>query len=95
LRLEVTGRARQEADDVRKWYRRRSRQAAKDFSLELRATMGRIRSNPMQYQVSDFDNRHARVHRFPYLVVFHVQEPRVVVTAVIHAHRDPSSYAHR
>lgn len=66
-----------------------------DFLLCIEESFSKIERNALQYQLVHKGLRRCLVHRFPYAVFYFVDDNDVIVTAVIHAHRDPTSWDER
>jgi len=72
------------------WYESRAAGLGSRFELELRNTLRRIAEGPGMFPVIESDIRRARLHVFPYLVVFRTHATFVEVAAVVHAARRPA-----
>ena len=61
------------------------------FAIEIFAAVERIKANPGMWPVLDDQVRRFLVHRFPYGVIYSVDEQRsqVLILAVMHLHRQP------
>ena len=94
-RLVVLPDARGEIEEASDWYHERSGSLGSSFRAEIRACFARIRENPFKYQRLYREARSALLHRFPYSIVFVVQEPDVLVVACIHQRRDPLAWQAR
>lgn len=66
-----------------------------DFSSEVHATIQRILAFPNAWQLLDGDIRRALVHRFPYGVLYAVEENRIWLVAVMNLHRQPEYWQER
>jgi len=60
-----------------------------EFLTELRRAVDRILTHPNAWQRMDATYRRCRLHRFPYGVMYRVDEDAqlIVVTTVLHMHR--------
>jgi toxin ParE1/3/4 len=87
--------ARRDVLEAHRWYRKQSPQLGHQFRDALDATVGRIRHNPLAYQVLFREVRRALVRRFPYAVFFKSLDEAVVVVAVLHMRRDPALWKSR
>ena len=63
-----------------------------DFLAEIRGTLQRIIQWPEAWQPLDAEIRRCRTHRFPYGVVYSVENGEVIVIALMHLHRHPDSW---
>ncbi len=68
-----------------------------DFLKEFRRAIDRILSFPDGWQQLDAMYRRCRLRRFPYGVLYRVDEPndRVIVVGVLHLSRDPGLWRRR
>ena len=63
-----------------------------DFIQEVRATILRISQWPKAWQPLDAEIRRCRTHRFPYGIVYAVENDEVLLISVMHLHRHPDSW---
>jgi plasmid stabilization system protein ParE len=82
----------QEAVD---YYEERREELGRDFYLEVRSTLQRIQQFPNTWPVLDRDIRRCLVNRFPYGVLYSVEEDGIFIVAVMHLRRDPDYWKHR
>jgi len=66
-----------------------------DFSAEIHAAIQRIQAFPLAWQVLEGEIRRALVHRFPYGVLYAVEENRIWIVAVMNLHRQPEYWQDR
>lgn len=67
----------------------------RDFLLCVEETLDKAQKNPQIYRKIYRELRRIPVRRFPYRVFFLVQGQEVIVTAVFHVRKDPSSWPGR
>jgi toxin ParE1/3/4 len=77
------------------WYEKEQTGLGQDFLNELRSTYDRIADGPLVYRDIRSGIRRALLRRFPFAVYFAVEGDRVVVLAILHAHRDPAEWQRR
>ncbi|NDJ15102.1 MAG: type II toxin-antitoxin system RelE/ParE family toxin [Acidobacteriia bacterium] len=65
------------------------------FAGAVADTVDRIAAAPLSYAVVEKGRRRAGVHRFPYGLIFLVEESRIVVIACFHGRRDPGQWQGR
>jgi plasmid stabilization system protein ParE len=65
------------------------------FSGEFFETLKFIQEFPNGWKKVGRHTRKCPLRRFPYLILYVVEESRIVITAVAHQHRHPSSYLDR
>jgi plasmid stabilization system protein ParE len=63
-----------------------------DFLLEVRETIQRIVQWPQAWQPLDDEIRRCRTHRFPYGIIYTLENGEVLVLSVMHLHRHPDSW---
>ncbi|THB69170.1 MAG: type II toxin-antitoxin system RelE/ParE family toxin [Gammaproteobacteria bacterium] len=66
-----------------------------DFLLCLEEALSKIERTPKQYQFMHKELRRCLVHRFPYVVLYFIEDSCIIVTAVLHARKNPSSWDER
>lgn len=81
--------AKADFDAAFDWYAARSESAAIRFSDEIQGSLDRVARDPERFARLDAVNRQARVRRFPYRVIFQVEDDRVTVVAFAHHSRRP------
>ncbi len=67
----------------------------REFLNELGLLIFRIIENPLQYPLYIRETRKTRLSRFPYLVLYRLNEPQIYLMAVMDGRRDPKSVVHR
>lgn len=78
------------------WYQERNQAAARRFVAEVDRILGTIDSQPERYGWYDDEFREAVLLRFPFSVVYRVEESGdVLVVAVAHASREPGYWQGR
>lgn len=77
------------------WYEDRVTGLGSDFLLSVDAVLNAIARNPQQYQIIHKTIHRALTKRFPYEILFIVEEKRIVVLAIFHAKRDPRHWQDR
>lgn len=87
--LEYLDQAVAEAEAAARWYAKRSPTAAARFSAELDAAEAAILDRPDAWPSAEGGNRRYLLRRFPFSVVYRVEESRVLIVAVAHGRRRP------
>ena len=74
------------------WYRERSIQAAENFVAQIEAVVSAIQEQPDFYRKTYKQYREARAKKYPYSIVYFVDEVNdlVVITSVFHQKRNPA-----
>jgi len=82
--------ANRDIDAAAHWYEEQQAGLGIDFLDELEVMLTYLESNPFLFQAFSDSFRQAPLHRFPYVVIYRIEEPdTVVVLAVFHTERDP------
>jgi toxin ParE1/3/4 len=86
--------------EARAWYDNIRPQLGEHFALAVEATIEAIAEHPSQFPVVHRSRRRAGVRRFPYGILFEiqereVQEHRIVVIACFHGRRNPRRWQSR
>lgn len=66
-----------------------------EFLDEVISAFRAIAQRPLQYPVVRRDTRRALMPRFPFGIYFRVENPNIVVVAVIHGSRHPDCWQRR
>ena len=82
-------------DDACSWYERRSEGLGDDFLISVGEAFERIRRHPESCAVIHDEARRAQVARFPYGIIYLVEQDAIVVIGVIHNSRDPNQWLSR
>ena len=87
--------AREDMDEILKWYSNQKVELAKSFWESLSETIYLIQQHPFHYPVIFKQFRKAVLNVFPYCVYFRVDKKSVVVLAVTHHKRNPKIWKKR
>ena len=90
-----TPEANEDLLDARAWYDNISPDLGERFALAVEATVDVIAEHPLQFPIIHRNRRRAGVRRFPYSVLFELQEHRIVVIACFHGRRNPRRWQSR
>jgi plasmid stabilization system protein ParE len=94
-RLELRQEAEVEIFDAALRYEQERPNLGFRFESEVDATIRRTVENPLQFPEVESGIRRALVRIFPYGVFFLLEEPLVLVIAVLHLHRHPDAWKGR
>jgi plasmid stabilization system protein ParE len=84
--------AAQELRDAARYYESQVPGLGHDFITEVRAVIRRILDHPQAWQLLDEEIRRCRTHRFPYGIIYSIEQGEVLVVSVMHLHRYPDSW---
>ena len=93
--IVLTEEAREDIEDVRSWYRRRSDVLSRDFARSLRLCFHGIEQFPEQYPVVHRNIRRALLRRFPYMILYVPLGQASAVLGCFHVRRNPQDWQSR
>jgi toxin ParE1/3/4 len=94
-RLTVRRQAKADIREAARWYERQRHGLGRAFLRQIDMLLDRIREDPLQHQVAYRGVRRAIPRRFPYGLFYRIDGSAVLVFAVVHLHRDPSTWQDR
>jgi plasmid stabilization system protein ParE len=95
LPLIVNPEAEADLADARAWYEGQRAGLGDVFLDRVDEVFKLVQRMPELYGKVFQDLRVARVRRFPYLVVYRIDDDQVTVVAIYHASRDPRGWQRR
>ena len=87
--------ADQEVDDAVAWFKELADDLGRDFLDELDRVIRLIRTYPLLDIQIEPEIRRFLFSRFPYSIVYGIDQETIVVIAVAHQHREPRYWADR
>jgi plasmid stabilization system protein ParE len=66
-----------------------------DFLLCIEEALDKLQRNPLIYRKIQNKLRRIPIKRFPYRIFYFVQNNNIIITAVFHARKDPTSWKSR
>jgi plasmid stabilization system protein ParE len=84
-----------DAKEAWAWYDGVRPALGEQFALAVDAAIEAIAENPLRFPVIYRNRRRAGVRRFPYGIIFELQEHRIVVIACFHGRRNPKRWQSR
>ena len=87
--------ARSEFNEATVYYSEKSPSLASAFYTEIEDAIGKIVENPELYRVIDEDIRRCLTRRFPYAILYTIEDNYILIVAVMHCSREPSYWKHR
>ncbi len=76
-------------DDAYAWHERQAIGLSLEFLDEIDRTIHRIKAYPYSCEKMTVGLRRALVNRFPYGLIYGLEDDSLVVVAVAHLHREP------
>ena len=95
MRIRFLEAAQREVDDAVAWYDERAEDLGRDFLDELDRVIRRVKSFPLASTEIEPGIRRCLLARFPYALVFGIDEDLIIVVAVSHLHRQPRYWIDR
>jgi len=95
MRVIFTTLARQELEDAVSFYELEYSGLGRRFKEEVRQAALRIAAYPEAWSVERGDVRKCLLHRFPYKLLYSLEENHILVIAVAHQHRKPDYWVGR
>ena len=95
LPLEIRPAALAEFEQAIAWYETQSPGLGGLFALEIEDLMETISTHPKRFPKVLGETRQALATKFPYCIYYQVTSDLVVVLAVFHSSRDPSTWKKR
>jgi plasmid stabilization system protein ParE len=77
------------------WYENKQAGLGREFISEIDRCVLLVSENPYRFAFVHKDIRRIVVNRFPYSVYFRVEEHCIVILAVFHSSRNPSTWKAR
>jgi plasmid stabilization system protein ParE len=66
-----------------------------DFSIEVFTTIQNIVNHPTAWPIIEEDMRRCLVNRFPYGVIYSIEQGKIFILAVMHLRRHPDYWKNR
>ena len=87
--------AARELEQARAWYTAIRPDLGDRFALAVSATLDLITAGPARYAAIYRGRRRTGVRRFPYGIIYEIQDQRILVIACFHNRRDPERWQSR
>ena len=87
--------AEQEVNDAYRWFEERTEGSGLEFLDELDRVVGLVKSFRLAGLEIETQIRRTVFARFPYAIVYGVENDTVIVIAVAHTHREPRYWMDR
>lgn len=95
MRVIFTKLARQELEDAVRYYELAYSGLGSTFKEEVRKSSIRIASYPQVWSIEHGNIRKCLLHKFPYKLMYSIEEDHILVIAVAHQHRKPDYWVGR
>jgi hypothetical protein len=87
--------ARSELDEAVEYYNSERVGLGDDFLIEILEAIGRIRTYPQGWPPFHRGTRRCRLQRFPYGLIYMIEEGAIIIVAVANLHRLPDYWIDR
>ena len=87
--------AEKEMLDAAAFYESRSEGLGKDFIQKVYNAVKDIEETPERWPVLEFNIHRRFIHRFPYAVLYKIENGKPIIVAVMHLSRRPNYWFHR
>ena len=94
-KLKFIEQAKEDVREAYLWYEEKRIGLGEDFLLNLSVASHQIQRRPKLHKIVFRNKRRLIIPRFPYAVVFEIDDDVVYVLAVIHASRHPKRWKER
>lgn len=84
-----------ELDQAIRWYEEQAPGLGDAFLIEVLAAADRMSDFPEAWQPLDEGVRRCRLSRFPYGLIYAIEDGDILVLAVAHLHREPDYWRDR
>ena len=95
IKIRFLNLADREVDDAVRWYEEQAEGLSRDFLDELDRVVRLVRIYPLMATQIEPDIRRFLFSRFPYSLIYGLDQETIVVIAVAHQHREPRYWADR
>lgn len=95
MRIRFLTLAQREVDDAVLWYEQHAEGLGRDFLDELDRVVRLVKTYPLMATQIEPDSRRFLLTRFPYSLIYGIDDDTIIVIAVAHQHREPRYWADR
>jgi hypothetical protein len=95
MKIEIIEIARREYDEAKEFYEIEQPGLGAQFEEQIRYSLLRIRQHPQAWPPERKEIRRYIVHKFPYKILYSIQNDLIVVLAFAHLHRQPDYWVDR
>ena len=95
MKIEIIEIARREYDEAKEFYEIEQPGLGTQFEEQIRYSLLRIQQHPQAWPPERKEIRRYIVHKFPYKILYSIQNDAIVVLAFAHLHRQPDYWVGR
>ncbi|WP_298542432.1 type II toxin-antitoxin system RelE/ParE family toxin [uncultured Aquimarina sp.] len=89
-KLILKPRAELELEDALEWYNSKSKGLGFRFLNSVRSEISYIQKFPKHFQISKYSFRQAPIPRFPFIVVFGIENDTIIIYSIFNTHQNPT-----
>ncbi|MEK6777599.1 MAG: type II toxin-antitoxin system RelE/ParE family toxin [bacterium] len=93
--IEILEIARREYDEAKEFHEIEQPGLGTQFEKQIRHSLLRIQQYPQAWPLERKEIRRYIVHKFPYKILYSIQDETIVVLAFAHLHRQPDYWIDR
>jgi len=95
MKVRLLPAAQSELDEAIHWYAQQAPGLGDSFLVEFLRTIQLIERHPLGWHPLSNQTRRCRLRRFPYGVIYNIDQDDILVVAVAHLHRRPAYWQGR
>lgn len=95
MKIIIAKIAQQEFNDAKEFYEIKQAGLGVRFEKEIRNAILRIRQFPSAWPIERCEVRRYLIHKFPYKILYSIQQDNIVILAFAHQHRKPDYWIDR
>ena len=88
-KIEIKEEALEDIRSVFQYYEKAVEGLGDDFLSELDEYISIVEDNPYLFEEKHKPFREVKINRFPYLIIYEIEEEKVIIYAVFHTSRSP------
>ncbi|MFZ5517823.1 MAG: type II toxin-antitoxin system RelE/ParE family toxin [Candidatus Zhuqueibacterota bacterium] len=89
MNIKISEFAQKELEDAIFFYELQQSGLGNKFKIEVRSSIQRIVKHPNAWPIESGEVRKCYLYKFPYKILYSIQENNVIVLAIAHQHRKP------
>lgn len=95
MKIEYLKLAKFEFHDAISHYENEQKGLGRKFESDIKSSLHRIKNFPKAYVKIKDDIQKCVLHKFPYNIIFSIEEDLILIIAVAHHHRKPDYWVDR
>jgi len=95
MKIEIAKIAQQEFNGAKEFYEIEQHGLGLRFAKEIKTAILRITEFPTTWPIERGELHRYIVHKFPYKILYSIQEDTIVILAFAHQHRNPDYWLDR